>query len=87
MTNKNKEKVVDVHLKEYEFVSSLIPMYRRFQMQAVSFSILVYTAVVSLIGATWVKEQESKFGVEVLHISIPMIPWFISTFLISFVMM
>lgn len=82
MANGNDEKTVEVHLKEYEFVSSLIPMYRRFQMQAVNFSLLVYTALVSLVGAIWDKDHQ-----KVLQIALPALPWLISAFLLSFVMM
>jgi hypothetical protein len=47
----NKQKATDAVMSEYEFVVSLIRMYRGFQMQAVGFSIVLYTAVLGLIGS------------------------------------
>lgn len=41
----------DAKLKEYEYVLSLILMYRRFQMQIFGLAIAVYAAFIGLIGS------------------------------------
>lgn len=43
---------IDVLMREYGFVASLIPMYRTFQMQSVGFAIALYAAEISLLGVS-----------------------------------
>lgn len=45
------ELIKDALLKEYEFVESLIPLYRQFQMQLVRYGFLVYAAALALFAA------------------------------------
>jgi uncharacterized membrane protein len=45
------ELAAQAFLSEHEFVSSVIKMYREFQMQAVGFTFLIYTAVLGLVGS------------------------------------
>ena len=51
----SKEKRVELALgmvaAEYQFASSLIPMYRGYQMKAVGFGMTLYGAAIGLIGA------------------------------------
>jgi hypothetical protein len=46
------EWAVQAILEEYKFCCSLISLYRGFQMQALGFSIVLYAAVLALVGAT-----------------------------------
>src|SRR5687767_607136 len=48
---KNDELAFQALLAEHQFVSSLITMYREFQMRAVGFAMILYAAVLGLIGS------------------------------------
>jgi hypothetical protein len=42
---------VDAALKEYDFVSSLIPMYRHFEITAVQLSLVIFTAAAGFVAS------------------------------------
>lgn len=46
------EWAVQAILEEYKFCCSLISLYRGFQMQALGFAVLLYAAVLGLVGST-----------------------------------
>lgn len=48
-------------LQEYQFVASLIPLYRQFEMQAVGFAVAIYSAALGLIVASLQAANPERF--------------------------
>ncbi len=81
MSNGCTELQRDAILREYQFVSSLIPMYRGFQMQAVGFAMVIYAALLTLWGASMNGQAPVH---EVVRYSAGAAPFFIALLVVSF---
>ena len=79
----NKEKATDAVMSEYQFVMSLIQMYRGFQMQAVGFSIVLYTAVLGLVGTAL---PSTKFA-DVVSLTTALLSYLIAMVVFAFTVM
>lgn len=77
------EKAIDCVMSEYEFLVSLIRMYREFQMQAVGFSILLYTAVLGLLGSA----LQSKKLTVVAGLTTALLPYLVFIVVLAFTVM
>ena len=75
-----RKTAADALLHEYNFVESLIPLYRQFQMQLVRFGLLIYVALISLIAVSVGKQFEPK----VLHAVTALASYPIALLLIAF---
>jgi len=71
---------VEVLLREYDFVSSLIHLYRQFQMQAVGFAMILYAAILGLLGAAVTSD---RFGAILLY-SAALVPVPIALLILAF---
>jgi hypothetical protein len=67
-------------LHEYDFMTSLIRMYRGFQMQAVGLALGVYGAIVTLIGSA----VPAGGAGDVVRISAALVPWPATLLLLAF---
>ncbi len=71
-------------LKEFDFVESMIPLYRRFQMQLLQYSFIVYTAVLGLFTASLkLGNQQNQFENIILN-TITLLPFLIAILLLVF---
>lgn len=74
------ELAVQAILEEYKFCCSLISLYRGFQMQALGFAIVLYAAVLGLVGAS----VESDYVVQVAAYSTGFLSYPIAVLIAAF---
>ena len=70
----------DALLHEYNFVESLIPLYRQFQMQLVRYGLLIYVALIALIAA----RVGADLAPKVFHAAVALAPYPIAFLLLAF---
>ena len=70
----------DALLHAYDFVESLIPLYRQFQMQLVRYGLLIYTALITLIAV----RVGADLGPKVLHAAAALAAYPIAFLLLGF---
>lgn len=71
-------------LREYEFVSSLIPTYRSFQNQAVGFVVIIYVAILGLIGSALASGGSTNILTKITEASMALVPWPVEIAVIAF---
>lgn len=83
-----RNQILQALLKEYDFVSSLIPMYRRFEMQTLGIGILVYTSVLGLLVSSFIESKPDQLGLDdVTAGALAVLPWLISLLMFAFITM
>jgi hypothetical protein len=63
---------VDAILHEYDFVSSVVPLYRGYQLRIVAFGLLVYGAIGALLG----NALRTSGGDDLMLTVVALLPWF-----------
>lgn len=84
MTPETKQIVKDGLLKEYDFVESLIPLYRQFQMQLLRYGILVYSAALFLIASSFPTGSNTSSMQHIAYAAVALLPFLISLLLFIF---
>ena len=84
MRPETQQIVKDGLLKEYDFVESLIPLYRQFQVQLLRYGFLVYTAVLGLIVASFQTVGGTNSIQRIAYAAIALLPFLISLLLFVF---
>lgn len=72
----------DALLKEFEFVSSMIPLYRQFQVQLLRFGIFAYTAV--LTGIAFRLGMDAPNVSSAVAAALALLPFLVGLLLLSF---
>ena len=82
-TSNNLEAKVETILREYDYVSSAILMYRQLQMQAIGIGVVLYSSGSALIAAT----KENDQVVTLINSLAAIAPWPILLLILSFYVM
>lgn len=72
--------VAEALLHEHDYVESLIPMYRQFQMQLVRFALYIYIALIGLIAVGVAK----KYDLTILYAVLALVSYPISFLVLAF---
>jgi len=84
MRFETKQIAKDGLLREYDFVESLIPLYRQFQMQLLRYGLLVYTAVLGLIVSSFQTGSSAASIQRIAYAAVALLPFLISLLLFIF---
>src|SRR6267154_281207 len=73
-------------LHEYQFVSSLIPLYRQFEIQAVGFAVALYSAALGLVVASLQAAHPERFG-QAIRVTAALLPYPALLLVVAFAVM